>query len=80
LSLRTEPAHREAYVPIPVAASPAQWQLASEALHTWAAEHGIKPEELNLTPEDLGPRITYVASQVITDTSVPDTDFAVPFA
>jgi hypothetical protein len=30
--------------------------------------------------EDLGVRITYLASQPITDTSVPDCDFAVPFA
>jgi hypothetical protein len=79
LSLRTEAAHREAFVALPVGASPAQWQLASEALHAWAAEHGIKPEELNLAPEDLVVRITYLASQPITDTSVPDCDFAVPF-
>lgn len=80
LNLRTEPAHHEAYVAVAVGASPAQWQLVSEALHGWAAEHGITPDELTLTPEDLGPRITYLASPPITDTSVPDTDFAVPFA
>jgi hypothetical protein len=57
-----------------------QWQLASEALHAWAAENGIKPEGLDLTPEDLGTRITYLASGPITKTSVPDCDFAVPFA
>jgi len=64
LSLRTEPAHREAYVALPNDALPAgpggkpavQWQLASEALQAWAAEHGIDPES---GPEDLGVRITY---------------------
>lgn len=57
-----------------------QCQLASEALHAWAAENGIKPEGLDLTPEDLGTRITYLASGPITKTGVPDYDFAVPFA
>jgi hypothetical protein len=45
-----------------------------------AGEHGIKPEDLDLTPEDLGVRITYLTSQPVTDTSVRDCDFAVPFA
>ncbi len=88
LSLRTEPAHREAYVAIPNDALPAgpggnpavQWQLASEALHAWAAEHGIDPERLVLKPEDLGVRITYLASEPVTETSAPYCDFAVPFA
>lgn len=80
LILRHEPAHRETYVAMPVGASPAQWQLASEALYAWATEYGIKPEDLHLTPEDLGVRITYLASGPITDASVPDCDFAVPFA
>ena len=43
LTLRTEPAHREAYVPIPVGTSPAEWQLVSEALRAWAAKHGLTP-------------------------------------
>lgn len=80
LTLRVELAHREAYVPVPVGASLAQWQLVSEALYAWAAEYGITPEKLSLTPDDLGSRITYLASEPITETSVPDTDFAVPFA
>lgn len=83
LSLRTEPAHREAYVTL--AAGPGsypgvQWQLASEALRAWAMEHGINPERLAVKPEDLGVRITYLASDPVTATSVPDCDFAVPFA
>ena len=88
LSLRTEPAHREAYVALPNDALPAgpggnpavQWQLASEALHAWAAEHGIEDERLTLKPEDLGLRITYLATGPVTETSAPYCDFAVPFA
>ena len=82
LTLRVEPAHREALVALPSGTEwdQTQWQLASEALHAWAAENGIKPEGLDLTPEDLGSRITYLASEPITKTSVPDRDFAVPFA
>jgi hypothetical protein len=88
LSLRTEPAHREAYVALPNDALPTgpggnsgvQWQLASEALHAWGAEHLINPEGLALKPEDLGVRITYLASEPVTETSAPYCDFAVPFA
>ena len=82
LTLRVKPAHREAFVALPSGTEwdQTQWQLASEALHAWAAENGIKPEGLDLTPEDLGSRITYLASEPITKTSVPDRDFAVPFA
>ena len=88
LSLRAEPAHREAYVALPNDALPAgpggnpavQWQLASEALHAWAAEHGIDPESPALKPEDLGLRITFLATGPVTETSAPYCDFAVPFA
>jgi DNA-binding transcriptional MerR regulator len=88
LTLRTEPAHREAYVALPNDALPAgpggnpavQWQLASEALHAWAVEHGIEDERLTLKPEDLGLRITYLATGPVTETSAPYCDFAVPFA
>ena len=85
LSLRTEPAHSEAYVALPNdAAGPGgntavQWQLASEALQAWAAEHGLDPESLALKPEDLGVRITYLASGPVSETSAPYCDFAVPF-
>ena len=82
LSLRTGPAHREAFVSISPAAGDngGQWQLASEALRAWAIEHGINPKNLALKPEDLGVRITYLVSEPVTATSVPDCDFAVPFA
>jgi DNA-binding transcriptional MerR regulator len=85
LTLRTEPAHREAYVVMPNDALPSgpggnpavQWQLASEALRAWAKEQGVDP--LNQV-DDLGVRITYFVSEPVTATSVPDCDFAVPFA
>jgi DNA-binding transcriptional MerR regulator len=89
LSLRTEPAHQEAFVAIPndaIAAGPGanpgvQWQLASEALRAWALEQGIDPENPTLNPEDLGVRITYFTSALpVTETSDPYCDFAVPFA
>ena len=85
LTLRTEPAHREAYVVMPNDALPSgpggnpavQWQLASEASRAWAKEQGVDP--LNQV-DDLGVRITYFVSEPVTATSVPDCDFAVPFA
>jgi DNA-binding transcriptional MerR regulator len=88
LSLRIEAAHREAFVAISndaVLAGPVkpavQWQLASEALRAWAIDQGLDPERLDPTPEDLGVRITYFASELpVTETSAPYCDFAVPFA
>jgi hypothetical protein len=56
-----------------------QWQLASEALQAWSVENGLDPEHLTLKPEDLGMRITYLASRPVTETSAPYCDFAVPF-
>src|ERR1700728_2777370 len=88
LTLRTEPAHREAYVSLPNDALPSgpgenpsvHWQLAGEALRAWAEEGGINPYTLTLKPEDLGMRITYFVSEPVTETSVPSCDFAAPFA
>jgi hypothetical protein len=79
LTLRVEPAHREAYVDLGPGGqiSPAQFQLAAEALRSWADAQGIDP---SLSPEDLGVRITYLASQPPSEQSAPDCDFAVPFA
>jgi DNA-binding transcriptional MerR regulator len=88
LSLRIEPAHREAYVALPNDSIPAgpggdpgvQWQLASEALRAWADEQGIDDGDLTLKPEDLGMRITYLSVGPVTETSAPYCDFAAPFA
>lgn len=82
LTLRVEPAHREAYVHLGRGGqiSPAQWQLADEALRSWADAQGILTKRLSLKPEDLGVRITYLASRPPSETSAPECDFAVPFA
>ena len=85
LTLRTEPAHREAFVALPVGpegTSAVHFQLAMEALQAWGQEQEQEHEgeRLALTPEDLGLRITYLATGPITQTSVPDCDVAVPFA
>jgi hypothetical protein len=82
LTLRVEPAHREAYVDLGFGGqiSPAQWQLADEALRAWADAQGINPKQLSLTPEDLGVRVTYLASRPLDETRGPECDYAVPFA
>jgi DNA-binding transcriptional MerR regulator len=86
LTLRTEPAHREAFVPLPVGpdgiAAAEHWQLAVESLQAWGQEQEHEGERLALTPEDLGLRITYLATGPVTESSVPDDycDVAVPFA
>jgi DNA-binding transcriptional MerR regulator len=85
LTLRTEPAHREAFVVLPVGpggTSAVHFQLAMESLQAWGQEQEHEGERLALTPEDLGLRMTYLATGPVTETSVPDDycDFAVPFA
>jgi DNA-binding transcriptional MerR regulator len=84
LTLRTEPAHREASVALPVGpggTSPVHLQLAMESLQAWGQEQeqDHKGEPLALAPEDLGLRITYLATGPVTATSVPDCDLALPF-
>jgi DNA-binding transcriptional MerR regulator len=86
LTLRTEPAHREAFAALPISpggeVSPVHFQLAMESLRAWAGEQGIEDERLTLKPGDLGLRLTYFATGPVTATSVPDDycDVAVPFA
>ena len=82
LTLRTEPAHREAFVALPVGpdgVSAVHFQLAAESLQAWKQEQALEHEgdRLALTPEDLGLRITYLATGPVT---APDCDVAVPFA
>ena len=83
LTLRVEPAHREAYVDVGRAGAggldTAQWH-ADEALRTWADAQGFDPKQLSPTPADLGVRLTYLYSQPPSETSGPDCDFAMPFA
>jgi len=81
LTLRTEPAHREAFVALPAGYGAVQWNLACESLDAWAQEqeHEHEGERLALTPEDLGLRTTYLATGSVTD-PVADIDLALPFA
>ncbi len=85
LTLRTEPAHREAFVTLPIGQGgtpSADIQLAIESLQAWKVEQGIEDERLTIKPEDLGLRTTYLPTPGMTETSVPDDycDLAVPFA
>jgi DNA-binding transcriptional MerR regulator len=87
LTLRTEPAHREAFVALPAGpgglVSAVNFQLAMESLQAWGQEQEREHEgePLALTPEDLGLRMTYLATGPVTATSVPDDycDLAIPF-
>lgn len=74
LALRTEPAHREAFVDVGKygETSLAEWQLVSESLHAWA-------EGQHLRPVDLGVRINYIVNGATTLRTGPDQEFAVPF-
>ena len=60
------------------------WQLAFESLEAWVQEQEQEHEELSrlaLTPEDLGLRITYLATSAAAAPSpTPYCDLAVPFA
>jgi hypothetical protein len=90
LTLRTEPAHTEAFVTLSGwggSQSVVHWQLAVESLGAWAQEqereHADAPDQrLALTPEDLGLRTTYLATPGMTAATVPDDycDLALPFA
>jgi len=74
LSLRTEPAHEEAFVPLgTVEVSTTQWPLISDSLSTWAVEN-------HRLPSYLGVRSTYLAEPPRTPDSRPDLDFAVPLS
>jgi DNA-binding transcriptional MerR regulator len=75
LTLRTEPAHREAFIPMTVGIEGAtqQWQT-SETLETWFEGQDFDLEALATKPGELGVRINYVLHE-----PAPDCDFAVPF-
>ena len=81
LTLRTEPAHIEAFVSLPDAGDEvAHWQLAAGSLEAWAEEPRPEHEgdRLSFTPADLGLRVTYLASAL--STGEPYRDMALPFA
>jgi DNA-binding transcriptional MerR regulator len=76
LTLRTEPAHQEAFVALPAPmAEGAHIQLAVESLQAWVQEQGIEYDPRTPDPEDLGDRITYLA----TGPASVDCDFAIAF-
>jgi DNA-binding transcriptional MerR regulator len=78
LTLRTEPAHRELFVALQDSvAGEVQIQLAVESLQAWLQEHELVrgDEPVTPDPEDLGDRITYLA----TGPASVDCDFAVAF-
>ena len=79
LSLRIEPAHREAFVALPDGPGDeaVHWHLAGESLEAWGQEQEHEGERLALKPEDLGLRITYLVSAL--GTEEPYRDMAVPF-
>jgi DNA-binding transcriptional MerR regulator len=81
LTLRTEPAHLEMFVPLPLDYGAVEWNLACESLDTWGQQQALEHEgdRLTLTPEELGLRTTYLATGPVTD-RVPDIDLAIPFA
>jgi hypothetical protein len=71
LTLRSEPAHQEAFVPIGDGQiDGADWEVVSRSLEAWSEQHDIRPIGR------LGLRITYLPSEVGLETYQ---DFAVPF-
>jgi DNA-binding transcriptional MerR regulator len=74
LTLRTEPAHGEAFVMIGDGqVDGAEWQVGSQSLETWSDE---QQHNVDIRVASLGLRITYLPSEVGQDTYQ---DFAVPF-
>lgn len=75
LTLRTEPAHREAVIELGLATriEPAQWQLISESMRGWVEEHAVQPG-------DLGVRVVYRWDGSTAMEQGPDCDFAMPLA
>ena len=75
LTLRSEPAHSEAFVDLGPGGetSPAQWQLVSESLHAWAEGQRLRGAG------GLGVRINYIVNEQTSRSIGPDCQFAVPF-
>ena len=74
LTLRTEPAHGEAFLPIGDGQlDGADWQVGSRSLEAWSDQ---QQHNVDIRLASLGLRITYLPSEVGQDTYQ---DFAVPF-
>ena len=73
LTLRTEPAHQEAYIHLDQDATKAQWQAAGDSAMAWAAEQQRQPSDLPL-------RVTLLTTAApVTDASRRGgSDFALP--
>jgi DNA-binding transcriptional MerR regulator len=72
LTLRTEPAHQEAFVHLGQSElGGLEWQLVSQSLRDWADVNQRRAS-------DLGVRITYAYTPPITPESRPDCSFAIP--
>jgi DNA-binding transcriptional MerR regulator len=73
LTLRTEPAHQEAYIRVGQDATAAQWQAVSDSAMAWAAEQQRQPSDLPL-------RVTLLTTTApVTDASRRGgSDFALP--
>jgi DNA-binding transcriptional MerR regulator len=77
LTLRTEPAHQEAYVHFgDPQATPPRYQLIAETMEAWAAAQGL--QESNLAA-DLPPRTTFRRHPPGTTPVAADCDYAVPY-
>ncbi len=75
LTLRSEPAHGEAFVPIGDGQlDGANWQVVGRSLEAWTDQH---QHEVDVRLAALGVRITYLPSEGGTDTYQ---DFAIPFS
>jgi DNA-binding transcriptional MerR regulator len=74
LTLRTEPAHGEAFVPIGEGQlDGADWQVGSRSLEAWSDQ---QQRNVDIRLASLGLRITYLPSEAGKDTYQ---DFAIPF-
>lgn len=75
LVLRTEPAHREAFIHLGPGphTEPALDQLITQSLQSWAQEHEVQPT-------NLGVRMTYLVDPAAPAGQGPDCDFALPIS
>lgn len=77
LTLRTEPAHREAFIHLGQSphAEPAQWPLITHSLLDWTQEQRVAPSHL-------GARMTYLVDATVprNESYGPDCDFALPIS
>jgi DNA-binding transcriptional MerR regulator len=77
LTLRTEPAHAEAFVHLgdPQAAPP-RWQLIAETMQAWAISQGLQESD---RAADLAPRVTFRRHPPGSNPVAADCDYAVPY-